>query len=221
MGRTTYPIYLVSFPDQHLLASTFLRFQEHYESPKFRGRIFTLEQFSDWYAKTNGKFSYYADWSGFNIPDRVLRPFYDGRFDPLTVKEQAFLDLFRGIPSPYYIIGTVAGRPNDMIHELVHGLFTAFPDYRRDVIGCLRRFNLAAARKTLLGMGYCRAVLDDELNAYVTTGLDGKLKLQEARLRQVKKELLGVFMRHFGLSVGDRRNWQKLLSRIRRLKFRK
>lgn len=219
MGKTRYPIYLLSFPGQYLLASTFLRFQEHYESPEFRGKVFTWEEFMDWYARTNGKFSYLTDWGGFNIPDRVLRPFYDGKFDPLTKKEQMLLEMFRGIEPPFYVIGTVKGKMDAMIHELVHGLFMTFPDYRREVGDCLSRHDLAAARKALLDMGYCREVLDDELNAYVTTGLDGKLKALERRLKPVKQELREVFTRHFGLSVGDRRNWRRLLARARHMKF--
>ncbi len=37
-------IFLLSFPTQEYLAKTFLRFQEHYESPEFRGKIFSLEK---------------------------------------------------------------------------------------------------------------------------------------------------------------------------------
>ena len=73
-----YPIYHVSFPNQYLLAATFLRFQEHYESPKFRGRIFDWEEFMDWYAEQKGKFSYLQDWSGFNLPSPVFEPFRSG-----------------------------------------------------------------------------------------------------------------------------------------------
>ncbi len=219
MGRTRYPVYILSFPDRYLLAATFLRFQEHYESPEFRGRAFTWEEFMDWYARTNGKFSYLEDWAGFNVPDRVLRPFYRGDFDPLTVKERKLLEMFRGVEPPYYVVGTVKGKLNDMIHELVHGLFAACSDYRRDVRECLGRHDLAAARRALLKMGYCREVLDDEINAYVTTGLDGPLKRESRSLGTVKPLLLAIFRRHFGLSVGDRRNWRRLLARTHRLKF--
>jgi len=221
MASEKYPIFLLSFPDQHLLASTFLRFQEYYESPRFRGRTFTWEEYMDWYARTNGKFSYLQDWSGFNIPDRVLRPFYDGSFDPLTRKERALLELFRDVPPPFYVIGVVDGKKlDDSLHELVHGLFAVFPDYRRDVIGCLRRFDLSSAKKILLEMGYARNVLDDELNAYITTGLSDRLKAKERRLGPVKRALLDVFTRHFGCSIGDRRNWRRLLRKTRRIRLR-
>ena len=50
---------LVRAEHQYTLASAFLRFQEHYESPKFRGEIFSLEEFMDWYAVEVGNFTYY------------------------------------------------------------------------------------------------------------------------------------------------------------------
>src|ERR1043166_6690987 len=82
-------IYLLRFETLYELSSTFLRIQEHYESPHFHGRVFTLEQFMDWYAAKNEKkeFSYFEDWDGFNVPSTAFQPFYDGRFDPLLEKE--------------------------------------------------------------------------------------------------------------------------------------
>ena len=51
-------IYLLRFRTQYELAATFLRVQEHYESPKFHGRVFSLEQYMDWYAADRGNFTY-------------------------------------------------------------------------------------------------------------------------------------------------------------------
>jgi len=42
--RLLKDIFLLHFKSQHQMASTFLRFQEHYESPKFAGDIFTLKE---------------------------------------------------------------------------------------------------------------------------------------------------------------------------------
>ena len=91
-------IHLLSFDTQHDLTSTFLRFQEHYESPRFKGEVFTLDEFQDWYIKNSpngietGKFTYHTDWNGFNIPSHILKPFYEGKFDPLSFDEQAILE---------------------------------------------------------------------------------------------------------------------------------
>lgn len=67
-------IFHVNFSSQEELASTFLRFQEHFESPSFKGKIFSLDDYKRWYIKHSpngqktGEFTYYSDWSGFNIP---------------------------------------------------------------------------------------------------------------------------------------------------------
>ena len=52
-------IYLLMFENQFELCSTMLRFQEYYESPKFKNKIFTLEEYKKWYSKGNKKFTYY------------------------------------------------------------------------------------------------------------------------------------------------------------------
>jgi hypothetical protein len=76
--RVAKGIYLVRFATQYELSSTFLRFQEHYESPRFHGRVFSLEEYMDWYATRYGNFTYYQDWAGFNVPSTAFRPFLCG-----------------------------------------------------------------------------------------------------------------------------------------------
>src|SRR5262245_51147422 len=98
-------IFLVRFDAQYALASTFLRFQEHYESSRFRDRVFSLEEYMDWYAGRFGAFTYFEDWSGFNVPSSALEPFYQGRFDPLLRKERRLLALFARARRPFYVIG--------------------------------------------------------------------------------------------------------------------
>src|SRR3989344_6355802 len=91
----TKDIILLHFKTQYQMASTFLRFQEHHESLKFAGEIFTLKEFKQWYTKFKGKFTYYKEWDGFNIPKTVLRKFYAGEFDPLSKKEKTLLKILK------------------------------------------------------------------------------------------------------------------------------
>ncbi|MEB3209634.1 MAG: hypothetical protein VKK63_12075, partial [Synechococcus sp.] len=74
----------ISADSQEELGNTFIRFQEHYESPKFKEQIFTVGQVRSWYSSTYGANTYEKDWSGYNFPSTVLKPFRDGLFDPLT-----------------------------------------------------------------------------------------------------------------------------------------
>lgn len=93
-------VYQVHFDKQSQLASTFLRFQEFYESPKFRGRTFTRAEFEEYYTQEHGSFSYLEDWAGFNLPSDVLHPFLNGDFDPLSDEEVSLLQYFRQKFSP-------------------------------------------------------------------------------------------------------------------------
>src|ERR1035437_10032699 len=132
-------IFLLEFETQFELTSTFLRFQEFYESPEFQGKIFTLKEYKKWYTKVKGKFSYYTDWGGFNIPSKVLKLFYLGKFDPQSKSEKQLLDLFKDDKGKFYIIGTY--RRNDrkwkdsmIMHETAHALFSLDIKYRTQVL---------------------------------------------------------------------------------------
>ncbi len=203
------PIYLVEAPTQYLLASTFLRFQEHYESPKFRGKIFSLEEFMDSYAKDDGTFSYFKDWEGFNLPSCVLRPFREGRFDPLTKKESRLLALFKDVPEPFYVIGATKLDLETLRHEVVHALFYFDPVYRKKVLKLIRSYDTRNFRKALRNKGYHPKVFEDEINAYAggcAKGLIidlGEYGLKLRRTKPVRVALRKLFEDHFGFSLRD------------------
>lgn len=179
-------IFNINFETQEKLASTFLRFQEHFESPKFKGKIFTLEEYKKWYiqnspkGKETEKFTYYFDWNGFNIPSSVLEPFYKGDFDPLSEKEEAFLDLFRDKKQGeiFYIIGTHGESDygkEALKHEIAHGLFFTNPKYKEEVLRILGEIPLGV-RTEINGFleksgGYHPDVWEDETHAYIIFGL--------------------------------------------------
>ena len=186
-------IYLVRFDSQHSLASTFLRIQEHYESSRFRGRVFSLEEYMDWYAGRFGAFTYYQDWSGFNVPSTALAPFYSGRFDPLLRKEQQLLRLLANLKPPFYVIGLFD--EHDLMHELAHALFFLRPAYRRDVRTALRAYNTTAVARRLASMGYHRSVLEDEVHAYVLAGSDVAGESARALL-PLRRALRSIYREH-------------------------
>lgn len=218
-----YPIYLVTFTSQYLAAATFMRFQEFYESPsrRFRGQPFGTEEFMDWYAKQRGEFSFFDDWAGFNIPSWVMKPFRKGKFDPLSRKERALLDVVNGAPEPFYVIGTAADATNLIAHEFVHGLFFTVPAYRADVLASIREIRdtkpMRKMRKRLRKMGYCGKVLDDEHNAYLVTGLYAGLK--DPRLKKASRKLTKIFKTHFGFSPRGKKAHGRIMARLRRIRF--
>ena len=129
------------FPTPYLMSASLLRFQESYESPKFRGNTkFSLEEFMDWYATSKGgRFSYFDDWSGFNFPGYILQGF--GPDENLGMKEKAVRNAVyqaafsRGLdPSSVYVLGTPEKARMDLLsHEVVHALFYLYPDYADQV----------------------------------------------------------------------------------------
>jgi hypothetical protein len=185
-------ILVVRFASQYGLASTFLRVQEHYESSRFRNRVFSLEEFMDWYADRFGAFTYYEDWSGFNVPSTAFAAFYAGRFDPLLRKERRLLGLFRREPRPFYVIGITTDV--HLKHELAHALFFTRPAYRDAVLAAMRRYDTSAIRKRLAAIGYHRAVLTDEAHAHLLAPSRG-FKVS-ARLAVLRAELRSLYRHH-------------------------
>jgi len=199
--KLTDRIHLLIFNTQRDISSTFLRFQEHYESPKFRGKIFSLEEFKRWYVQNSpkgiktGEFTYYTDWNGFNIPSYVLKPFYSGKFNPLSEQEKKFLEIFKDEPEPFYVIGIhrETKKLNLFLkHEIAHGLFYTDKDYRGEVLAILSQFDVKPIKIELRSKaGYHEQVLEDEVHAYIIasgkrlkTSIQKKLSL---KLRKIYK----------------------------------
>jgi len=184
-------IYVLRFRTQYELASTFLRVQEHYESSRFRNRRFTLEAYMDWYASTFGAFTYFQDWSGFNVPSTALDAFYAGEFDPLLVKEQRLLRMFEKTPRPFYLIGISSDA--ELRHEKAHALFFTRPEYRREVLDAMAGHDLRSLRRRLESMGYHRAVVTDEAHAYLIDPEGGDVP--EA-LTPLRRTLRRIYAKH-------------------------
>jgi hypothetical protein len=174
--KITDKINLLIFDTKREVASTFVRFQEHYESPQFRGKVFSLEEFQKWYipnslnGRKTGKFTYHTDWTGFNVPSYILKPFYGGKFNPLSEQEKIFLELFREDSEPYYIIGTsrkIKDFEGIIKHEAAHGLFYTSPEYKAQVLQIMEKFDTEGIRKELIAKsGYHEDVLQDEVHAW-------------------------------------------------------
>ena len=188
-------ICLLRFATPYELASTFLRIQEHYESPHFHGRVFTLEQFMDWYAakKKNKRFTYFDDWEGFNVPSTAFEPFYDGTFDPLLEKEKRLLHELRNLKDRFYVIGVSSNKA--LRHEIAHALFFTDDGYRDAVRAAMRGFDTSVLRARILNEGYARHVVEDETQAYIIAP-EGDLNADTAALAPLRRELRALFRRH-------------------------
>lgn len=179
------------FENQYDTCATFMRLQEFYESPfkEIRGKFFTLEQFMDRYAKAEGNFTYTSDWGGFNVPGHVVLNFFqvfDVASNDLLEKEAALHDLlFEHMESGdnFYVIGHY-GKSNELdltkpdaihstlAHEVAHGTFYLNAKYKKAASALVNGLaDKVRGRMTekLLGMGYSKPVIKDEINAYLAT----------------------------------------------------
>lgn len=199
MTQILKSVWLVSFSTDEDLALSFLRFQEHYESPEFRGKFFSLEEFKAWYSKQYGSFSYVSDWSGFNIPSSIFEPFRQGKFDPLSERESILLNAFGSVEPPFYIIGT-NNKDEALDHETCHALFYVDPQYREACSSLIikHRNELNSIFNKINNLGYHDAVAIDEAHAYCSANPDWLLAngiacdpniTKQLRLLKLKAEL--------------------------------
>ena len=164
----------ISADSQEELGRTFIRFQEYYESPnpEFRGKIFTLGVVRQWYSIKYGADTYHHDWTGFNFPSRILLPFKQGLFDPLTSEEIELLNLFKYRHDNFYIMG--AQNSATLRHELSHALYDSNEKYRNEIDSYIKKNKrgLAKTKQYILDKGYAEEVINDELQAYITDNDD-------------------------------------------------
>jgi len=176
-------VFYLHFNSQQELSKTFLRFQEYFESPFFKDKIFTRNTFKKWYKTTtdSGKFTYYSDWAGFNIPSWVLDPFYNGDFKYITKREKELLDFFHSYQGPFYIVagfgttntGNVTLKNIDyetIRHEVAHALYYIDSSYKNQINNVLQEIptgSLETIKKMLIDLGYHPDSYVDEQHAYL------------------------------------------------------
>lgn len=198
-------IYHIKIPDSIDLAKTFCRFVEYFESPEFMGKYFTLDEFEAWYTKNSpdGKVNYYEEWGqyGFCVPSHVFEPFFEGKFDPLSDKENGLLDIVNEVKAEKFVVIGTSDKTtsNIMRHEMAHGLFYLNDDYRTRVLGTLKRIDDKTREQInnviLRTGGYNKAVLDDETHACIMSELEYLREegIAVSKIADVHKELNAIF----------------------------
>jgi hypothetical protein len=193
----------LNFPKRTDLTSTLLRFQEHYESPKFRNKFFTIPEFVRWYKTTRqGKFSYLTDWSGFNFPSTVVEKFWQNKFKKLTPREKQVLLKLSQQKGKFYIIGTY-GKTNNknykliLKHELAHALYYLDKDYQKQVLAVLQKVDVKPIHQYLKKLGYHKSVWMDETNAYILTDQDSLLESKIIISKKVSHTLDKLFDKYY------------------------
>jgi len=179
-------VYLCLFKDAYQLCMSFVRMQEFYESPKYRGKAFTLEEFMEWWSKEygDGIFTYTGEWDGFNVPGKIIWKWMEKIECNFTGPENILLnkledELYKNKQDiqNIYLIGAheACGKrelKKVICHEFSHALYYLDKQYRKSCIELMKVTDpkiIDAKSKLLLSIGYCKSVINDEIQAYFST----------------------------------------------------
>ncbi len=206
-------ILLVTAESASELGRMFARPQEFYESPsaRFRGRYFTLDAFKSYYSKRwgNGRFSYYRDFQGYNMPGEVFLDWQKTFASNESDDEQKLLRLLGPLPDRFYLIGALAKDASTIDHEISHAFFHLFEWYRAIARRKLTLYDLRPLRHALKKIMYSDAVLDDECVSYVLFESAWMRRAGVAlnALRPLHEDLLAFYRESVALYLRPRSEW--------------
>lgn len=211
-------IYHFSTENQYDLAMTFLRYQEFYENPEWKGKDFTIFEFMNWYVKDGHRecFTYPDDWAGYNIPSYVIydlrNRIKDGNIYDDIINEVAdqISSNFNATRKDFYLIGTINDDGPTIEHEIAHGLFYTNQDYKNEMLNEVNKLpkklyeNLTKSLHE--EMMYHKDVLDDEIQAYMATGLVPELNknIRGSKRAEIRKPFKDIFKKYKKLSHSQR-----------------
>jgi hypothetical protein len=196
-----YPrIFALVIKDDKLRARVFLRYQEFYESDSdsFRGKGFKWKDYIDFYKEKTKKdyFSYHEDFAGYNVPCDTIEACI-AKIPDLNVYDMIMFSVVDTIKKivgsdKYYLIGIDQSNGEDpslIYHEVAHGLWFSDPIYKAKMTRVINNMDERVKNqmlKKIQGYGYGDNVYDDELQAYMSTGLGSEMKW----IRGIKPEMI-------------------------------
>ena len=192
-------IFAVIVKDNYDRAMLFCRGQEYYESPnkKFRGKYFSIWDYIEWYSREHGDvFTYTFDWGGFNIPFDVIDKCYSScemetPYDDVMYEIVCEIERKKDDKKKAYIIGADSLESDTFEHETCHGLYYTNKEYKAlvdEITIAIPIKDYLTFRNNLKNMGYTDSVMNDEIQAYLTTNWDYK-KFMNGVDKKVCKEL--------------------------------
>lgn len=174
-------VFALVVKDRYDRAMLFCRAQEYYESPsaKFRGKNFSIWNYMKWYHEQNDwGFSYGADWSGFNIPLKIVRECYNKLTKPETPYDKVMDEILfklKNESNDSYLIGAKDTKGETFKHEVCHALYHTNKDYKKQMdvyTHGLPKTYYVTFKNNILKMGYAEKVIDDEIQAYLQYGYE-------------------------------------------------
>lgn len=224
MFKVTEPIencLLFEFDKQKDMTLCFCRMQEYYESdlPKLNGKYFSFYEFINECMKDNGEITYFGFWEGFNLPGKVYEK-WRSRIGELTDHEIKLDKAIREHTKkgfPYYIIGVKKGHANVIDHELAHAMYSLKKQaqdlskknstYVREMVKLNEEFETTYPQqhktliKSLKRLGYGDNVIQDEIQAYMSTSfkkeLVDELKIDYDKTLPIIKKYRSTFKKFY------------------------
>jgi hypothetical protein len=181
--RLANGIYAVMVKDARIRCYLFLRYQEFYEggSDDIRGRKFSIDEYIGWYKnyhKNKDMFTYAYDWFGFNIPSSSIEECFNNISDEneydRIMKNIFFSSLMDNDSKDFYLLGIDSLESTLLDHEMAHGMYFTDPNYKKDIddiTNKLPKETYDSLKSVIINMGYNNIVVDDEIQAYMSTGL--------------------------------------------------
>lgn len=196
-------IFCVLVDDNYDRAMLFCRYQEFYESPykNFRGKYFSWSQYMRHYKNVWKKdtFTYPIDWVGYNIPSHIVQQanhMFVGETEYDTIMNDIYFycsDVStknnNGKKTDWYLVGSSSKDLRTMDHEIAHGLYFTNKEYKKEcdrLIRGIKPNHYDNLKKKLVAMGYVstKKIIDDEIQAFMSTGLYNKLDTKELKKYQ-------------------------------------
>jgi len=198
-------VWLLVFDNRYDLTMTFCRYQEYYESEKFKGKPFSMFEFMRWYSTQKGKgvFTYTKDWNGFNIPSWVIEEVnlwlhekYHWDFNQYDILMEDIRQeiINRQDLEEFYLIGVHNDDKETVNHEIAHGFYATNSKYKMEVKKLLKKLSKKIQRKmnnVLKKKGYHKNVWQDETHTFLATGLEPGMEFNQ----KVRKPFQKLFKR--------------------------
>jgi hypothetical protein len=131
-------------------------------------------------------FTYQSDWTGYNIPSKVLLEARSTFGSPVSQYDYTMNEIIeyceresriqnRGEQHSWYLIGVDKLKSGVMNHEIAHGFYFTNPHYKVEMdylIGDINTKDYEHLKKILVKGGYSddKCIIDDEIQAYMSTG---------------------------------------------------
>lgn len=204
-------IWLVTAEHGVDLGMLFLRAQEFYESGNAEvvGRPFSLLDYQRWYSLSVSDlkaFTYCHDFEGFNIPSESIARLRVTQFPDPNHYDITFAWIASCVQNlqggRYYLVGALASNVAVAEHELCHGLYDLIPAYREAMDADVARLPDSVTKEIQVSLakeGYSDAVMVDEIQAYMATGLLDEL----SHLEKYRHPFMKVFARYRRRHIRD------------------